>query len=428
MNAAFHDDAMLDDAMLVDALTAIEYMNGISKESISVGGTDAADRLLKHESSHPADVFLATDSPLAAPALLDLKPVLPDLTSDLVSAAAATLDTKQSVPTVGLLSSSVGTAAPTTAAPTAAAATKASTKQHETKASDPSKDKSPYMQIVVTKEGGLLGFGVLPVKGVCGIQVSTLQPDSSAAKAGLRVGDVLLKLDTTDVSNMHMPAIIQILQAVSPGKPLHISLFRPSVAVPMTTPLVQKGSAAAMRSAAAATTDHHNHAHPPPAKKAKSSSSLPSGADALLAKQVAALTKELQAATAEKDKLSEKNATLRKKVQQMVIASDEQLVKLKAECDDKVTKAAAEKAALQTTVATLQATTRLENRAVFDTTVTTDLKSAVESLQRQVLKYEETEKRRKETRKAHLQMELKLAGMEHDMWQHTVAHRGRDFL
>ncbi|RHY34433.1 hypothetical protein DYB32_001344 [Aphanomyces invadans] len=421
MNAPFHDDAMLDDAMLVDALNSIEYMNGITKDAAPVEGSAIMSTEGDHQAfeDEPNSAFhAATDAPLSAvegqTTLSRVentdKVVSVGETSPTGPTAASTIPVSRT-PVVD--SSSATTPACTQSMQLEAASTGAGSTQHS------GSSASPYKQIVVTKESGLLGFGVLPVRGVCGVQVSTLQPDSSAAKAGLRVGDVLLKLDDTDVSNMAMPAIIQILQAVVTGKPLHISLFRPSVAVPTTAPISMSKP---LTSALAQRGPSTDASLAPSAKKAKTSnvgasfsnSSLPGAATsfvdtATLKKQLDAMTKDLQVAMADKVKLAEKNAMLRKRVQHMVIAGDEDKVKLKAEFEQRIAALVQEKAQLQNSLATVKAQARLDSRAVFDTDVTKELKTQLEALQRQVDQFEALERKRKDVRKAHASIELKLA-------------------
>ncbi|KAG9401634.1 hypothetical protein AC1031_009490 [Aphanomyces cochlioides] len=369
MSDPFHDESMLDDALLVDALTAIEYMSTVPKDAISDAGNLELEPT-RSELANAADVAPANslDATAAATAQLlgehnskdETKETKTDMKPESLEADPLALPTDLH---------------------------DISTKVEIVPATEPPKEttRSPYLHVTVTKESGLLGFGVVPVKAMCGIQVSTIQPDSSAAKAGLQVGDVLLKLNSKDVSAMPLPSIIQILQAVEPGNALHIFLFRPSIGMPMPKPLA---------------TDSLQ----PPAKKPKTHTP-----EYLVKKQVETLTKDLQTVTAEKDKLSEKNASLRKKVQQMVISADEARLKIKAEYDQKIASLTAEKTALQTTIATLQAQARLDSRAVFDTTITTDMKVQLDALQRQVTQFEELDKKRKETQKAHLQLELKLA-------------------
>ncbi|RHY94412.1 hypothetical protein DYB26_007860 [Aphanomyces astaci] len=130
---------------------------------------------------------------------------------------------------------------------------------------------------------------------------------------------------------------------------------------------------------------------------------------AALKKQLDVLTKDLQAATADKAKLGEKNAMLRKRVQHLVISADEGKVQFKAECDRRIAALVQDNTQLQTALATAKAQARLDSRAVFDTDVTMDMKTQLEALTRQVGQFEELDKKRKETRKAHAQVELKLA-------------------
>ncbi|RHY95496.1 hypothetical protein DYB37_000980 [Aphanomyces astaci] len=419
MNAPFHDDAMLDDAMLVDALDAIEYMNGISKEA-PIGDNGSASNgdelnLIKQDPSSSAG-SATTPQPTEM--------VLPtNVERTLEESNVASVDASDASPLASLVPVPGD---PTDVAPTTTEFTPSPTTQ-DNSSSPPSDLKSkpttssPYVKVIVTKESGLLGFGVLPVKGVCGIQVSTLQPDSSAAKAGLRVGDVLLRLDDTDVSSMHMSSIIQILQAVLPGKPLHISIFRPSVAVPTTSPIyhstLQPPSSLMHRavfrdpSSAAAPSAKKAKTTPPSSKSWSTMTSTASlqAESAALKKQLDVLTKDLQAATADKAKLGEKNAMLRKRVQHLVISADEDKVQFKAECDRRIAALVQDNTQLQTALATAKAQARLDSRAVFDTDVTMDMKTQLEALTRQVGQFEVLDKKRKETRKAHAQVELKLA-------------------
>ncbi|RHY51243.1 hypothetical protein DYB38_004238 [Aphanomyces astaci] len=418
MNAPFHDDAMLDDAMLVDALDAIEYMNGISKE-VPIGDNGSAsngdEQNIKQDPSSSAG-SATTPQPTEM--------VFPtNVERTLEESNVASVDASDASPSASLVPVPGD---PTDVAPATAEFTPSPTTQ-DNSSSPPSDLKSkpttssPYVKVIVTKESGLLGFGVLPVKGVCGIQVSTLQPDSSAAKAGLRVGDVLLRLDDTDVSSMHMSSIIQILQAVLPGKPLHISIFRPSVAVPTTSPIyhstLQPPSSMMQRavfrdpSSAAAPSAKKAKTTPPSSKSWSTMTSTASlqAESAALKKQLDVLTKDLQAATADKAKLGEKNAMLRKRVQHLVISADEGKVQFKAECDRRIAALVQDNTQLQTALATAKAQARLDSRAVFDTDVTMDMKTQLEALTRQVGQFEELDKKRKETRKAHAQVELKLA-------------------
>ncbi|RHY73995.1 hypothetical protein DYB30_001905 [Aphanomyces astaci] len=418
MNAPFHDDAMLDDAMLVDALDAIEYMNGISKE-VPIGDNGSAsngdEQNIKQDPSSSAG-SATTPQPTEM--------VFPtNVERTLEESNVASVDASDASPSASLVPVPGD---PTDVAPATAEFTPSPTTQ-DNSSSPPSDLKSkpttssPYVKVIVTKESGLLGFGVLPVKGVCGIQVSTLQPDSSAAKAGLRVGDVLLRLDDTDVSSMHMSSIIQILQAVLPGKPLHISIFRPSVAVPTTSPIyhstLQPPSSLMQRavfrdpSSAAAPSAKKAKTTPPSSKSWSTMTSTASlqAESAALKKQLDVLTKDLQAATADKAKLGEKNAMLRKRVQHLVISADEGKVQFKAECDRRIAALVQDNTQLQTALATAKAQARLDSRAVFDTDVTMDMKTQLEALTRQVGQFEELDKKRKETRKAHAQVELKLA-------------------
>ncbi|ETV79465.1 hypothetical protein H257_07466 [Aphanomyces astaci] len=419
MNAPFHDDAMLDDAMLVDALDAIEYMNGISKEA-PIGDNGSASNgdeqnLIKQDPSSSAG-SATTPQPTEM--------VLPtNVERTLEESNVASVDASDASPSASLVPvpGNPIDVAPGTAEFTPSPMTQDNSSSPPSDLKSKPTTSSPYVKVIVTKESGLLGFGVLPVKGVCGIQVSTLQPDSSAAKAGLRVGDVLLRLDDTDVSSMHMSSIIQILQAVLPGKPLHISIFRPSVAVPTTSPIyhstLQPPSSLMQRavfrdpSSAAAPSAKKAKTTPPSSKSWSTMTSTASlqAESAALKKQLDVLTKELQAATADKAKLGEKNAMLRKRVQHLVISADEGKVQFKAECDRRIAALVQDNTQLQTALATAKAQARLDSRAVFDTDVTMDMKTQLEALTRQVGQFEELDKKRKETRKAHAQVEFKLA-------------------
>ncbi len=253
----------------------------------------------------------------------------------------------------------------------------------------PTAPASLQVNLIITKDQGILGFGVIPLQGNSGVQVSTLQPDSSAFKAGLRIGDVLVKLDTTIIRHMRMSDIVPLLQKIPQGGTVHLQVSRRQQQLPFSS--------------------ISGVSLPPPPKKAKPSITMSDISE--MKKKMGILTKALAESDAERTKLSERNASLRKRMQEMVILADEKLLSVQATMETKIQTLRRENAILETALATLRAQDRLDSRAVFDTSVTNELKRQLEQYKGQLEELAATEKDRRESRKRHGTLQSQLAGI-----------------
>ncbi|OQR91733.1 hypothetical protein ACHHYP_04435 [Achlya hypogyna] len=247
-----------------------------------------------------------------------------------------------------------------------------------------------FLDLRIIKENGILGFGVVPRRGLGGVQVSTLHPQSSADRAGLRIDDCLLLIDDKDVGAMLLNDVVDRLKAVLPGEAITLRVFRPGSSPPSA----------------------------PPAKKPR----LPAP-DAALKKQLDALRKELAVVTAEKTKLAERNAALRKRVQDVVIQADEKLLAATKAQAAIIERLGQDKMALAQALATLQAQVRVESRAVFDAAANAEAHAQREASATQLAQLLDADRRRKDARKSAVAVLTKLAGLHAAQLEDAIAAR-----
>ncbi|OQR88630.1 hypothetical protein THRCLA_10199 [Thraustotheca clavata] len=242
----------------------------------------------------------------------------------------------------------------------------------------PSPLEGQRLDLLVIKENGILGFGVVPRPGGGGVQVSTLHPNSSADRAGLRINDCLVLFNNEDVASMHLNNVVERLKSVRPGEAITLGVYRPA-----------------------------HHPKPiinlPVAKKPRVQFT-----EAAMKKQIDTLTKVLAVAEAEKAKLNERNATLRKRTQDMIIQSDEKLLGIKKEFELKITQLTQEKEKLARNLAALLAQERIQNRTVLDMNGNNEIKGQLEFCKAQLNEMIEAERKRKDARRQSIALQNKL--------------------
>ncbi|KDO28686.1 hypothetical protein SPRG_06540 [Saprolegnia parasitica CBS 223.65] len=207
----------------------------------------------------------------------------------------------------------------------------------------------------IVKENGVLGFGVVPRRGMGGVQVSTLQPASSADRAGLRIDDCLLRIGVNDVGSMALNDVVEQLKAVRPGEAIMLRVYRPTA---------------------------------PPTKKPR-----------LMAPE-----------TALKKQISERNTALRKRVQEVVIKADETVLRVTKEKDAVIARLTQEKADAAQALAALQAQMRIEARTLFDANANAEIKAQLDAAVLKVADLEDAERKRLAAKKHYLSVQGALAG------------------
>jgi S1-C subfamily serine protease len=71
-----------------------------------------------------------------------------------------------------------------------------------------------------------------------GVRVSGLVPDSPAARAGIREGDIILRVDDTAVANLQEYS--NLLRTLSPGQVVAVVLRRGAEDVKLTVTLAER--------------------------------------------------------------------------------------------------------------------------------------------------------------------------------------------
>ena len=91
-----------------------------------------------------------------------------------------------------------------------------------------------WLGVILQKSGGEAQFGV---------RIDAVRPDSPAAKAGLRAGDLLIGLDGASVAGDReeaLTALAQTLRAKIPGDPLVVQVYRAGGVLSVTVSLSAK--------------------------------------------------------------------------------------------------------------------------------------------------------------------------------------------
>jgi len=319
-------------------------------------------------------------------------------------------------------------------------------------------------ELCIVKEDGKLGFGVQHLNNTFAA-VSSIQAGSSAEKAGLCVGDVLLMCNDMDLSKLHFLQIVQSLKVLPEGQRIILKVSRydggyefsnaqytmnnmenfkfereniqpqgrnqnsiyrnPNYNSNLIQNTVQQmpniddvnknintaliNFSGGHKEISFDTALLAQSSSEPPAKKPKTV--MMSGMEYGYKKTIDTLTKELEKEKNEKQVLSDRNAKLRKRVQEMIIGADEVKLKLQTEFNQTKTDMLKQINQLQVQVAESKAKLRIQERIAPDATAQEGMKAQLEELKRQLDLKEELEHKKKEARRIHAVVDGKNTGM-----------------
>lgn len=110
--------------------------------------------------------------------------------------------------------------------------------------------RHPATSVIMQKEGSYLGIGVqdvdsdrakaLKLKEERGAEITSVEPDSPASKAGIKAGDVVLEYNGTAVQGMTQ--LQRLVSETPPGRPVKLMVWRNAAEQTLTaTPGQRKG-------------------------------------------------------------------------------------------------------------------------------------------------------------------------------------------
>ena len=73
-------------------------------------------------------------------------------------------------------------------------------------------------------------LGITFTRDAAGLQVTDVKPDSPADKAGLKSGDLMVKLDDTDLTDAETGDLVKLVAAMRPGMVVAVAVRRGSEA------------------------------------------------------------------------------------------------------------------------------------------------------------------------------------------------------
>ena len=104
----------------------------------------------------------------------------------------------------------------------------------------PAPGVSPAPPAASASQGRRVSFGTVPDFAFPGpgVRVTGVVPDSPAAKAGIREGDIILRIDDTEVANLQ--GFSNLLRTLAAGQTVTVSLRRGADDVKMSVTLVER--------------------------------------------------------------------------------------------------------------------------------------------------------------------------------------------
>jgi len=104
----------------------------------------------------------------------------------------------------------------------------------------PAPDASPALPAASASQGRRASLGTVPdfAHPGPGVKVSGVVPDSPAAKAGIREGDIIMRIDNADVANLQ--GFSNLLRTLAAGQSVEVALRRGAEDVKVKVTLVER--------------------------------------------------------------------------------------------------------------------------------------------------------------------------------------------